>query len=80
MKKRLDKSKFALFYWGLASENEKKEIFDSEESIQMLKDEWKKSKTFSSEQEPNLQKIKSNIDKAIAEKSKKNSFLAKKLL
>lgn len=43
MKPRLNLKLFAKFFWGVASDEEKKEIYDSEESQQMLKEQWNKS-------------------------------------
>ncbi len=77
MKQRLDKSKFALFYWGLATENEKQEIFSSKESTQMLEKEWDKIQNSQSDGEVDLQKIKSKIDQTIAKKSDKIIFWQK---
>jgi ferric-dicitrate binding protein FerR (iron transport regulator) len=45
MKPRLNLKLFAKFFWGIASDEEKERIYDSEESHQMLKEQWNKSNT-----------------------------------
>lgn len=61
IKKKLKKNLFARFYWGIATEEEKKEIYQSEESEEMLQEDWKQSSTNKLNDEINHQKILSEI-------------------
>jgi ferric-dicitrate binding protein FerR (iron transport regulator) len=44
MRPRLNFKVFARFFWGVASEKEKSHVYNSEESDQMLKQEWEEVK------------------------------------
>lgn len=68
MKRKIDKNLFAKYYWGLTTEKENKEVFESEESETMMKNEWDnfqlaKKKEIS---EFNQEKIKLEIDRRIS--------------
>lgn len=66
MKKKINKKSFAKYYWGIANEQERREIHDSDESDEMLREQWEnynELKLVSSE--PNHDKITHNINKRI---------------
>jgi len=78
MKQKLNKNLFARFYWDIISENEKDEVFNSIESVEMLEKEW--NETNKVLETNNLEEIKRKIDLQLnSEKAKfsifKNRFL-----
>ncbi len=64
MRKKIDRKVFARFYHGIASDSEKREIFESRESHNMLKDAWEDATDIMEEdvaKNPDLEQIRKNI-------------------
>lgn len=78
MKKKINKKTFARYYWGIATEQERKEIHDSYESDEMLWDQWENYKELKLvSTPPNHDKITQNINERISAKAeeKKKSLV-----
>ncbi len=78
MKKKINKKTFAKYYWGIANEQERREIHDSDESDEMLREQWEnynELKLVSTP--PNHDKITQKINESISAKAeeKKRSFV-----
>ncbi|MFO7829599.1 MAG: FecR domain-containing protein [Bacteroidales bacterium] len=78
MKKKINKKTFAKYYWGIANEQERREIHDSDESDEMLREQWEnynELKLVSTP--PNHDKITQKINERISAKAeeKKRSFV-----
>lgn len=77
MKKKLDKNLFAKYYSGTANEEELQQVFDSEESENMLQKQWEnieESKTLFGAMDKEL--MKSELFKKIETKPEKITFLS----
>ncbi|MEE4197157.1 MAG: FecR domain-containing protein [Bacteroidales bacterium] len=72
--KKLNKKLFARFYWGISNDNERKEVFDSKESDEMLWDQWEnyaEMKLVSPQ--PDHDKITRNINQKIARNNRQGN-------
>ncbi len=83
--KKINKKLFARYYWGIASEQERKEIIDSKESNEMLSEQWDNYNEIKLvSPEPDHDKITRNINHRISNNIKRqknrstnSSFLLK---
>lgn len=64
MRKKIDRKVFAKFYHGIASDTEKREVFESRESHNMLNNAWEDATDIMEEdvaKNPDLEQIRKNI-------------------
>jgi transmembrane sensor len=73
---KLNKKLFAKFYWGLATKSEEKQVFESDESVKMLQNQWDNVTEKNREKygEINHSKIKSEIYQNIERMNKESKF------
>jgi len=75
MNKKLNKKLFAKFFWGIATEEEKKKVYDSRESIDMLNEQWDNYSDLKKSDHINHQKITRTINrKLVTHKNEQSSY------
>lgn len=72
MKKQLSRKLFARFYWGITSQRESKQVFDSEESEKMMQKQWENAMSDAEFNNADFdsEKVYRNITKQIASENK----------
>ncbi|MCB2196379.1 MAG: FecR domain-containing protein [Bacteroidetes bacterium] len=70
MSKKINKKLFAKFYWGIATDEEKKQVYNSDESDSMLKEQWDDYSDLKSEHGIDHQKITKGINARLISQQK----------
>lgn len=79
MKKKIHKKLFAKYYWGITNEQERKEILESHESDEMLKQQWEnyhaiKLVTPQPDHDKMTHNINQRINQSLKKKEKRSLF------